>query len=183
MSFIDMLEAEVERIESDIPSDEELANISELANRQLYLESLLQRLEKAQELVKEHHVKVSERYLPDALASAGVTAFTLEDGRKVSVKKIYLPSVLEENKESAYEWMVDNGHDIIKNEVVVSFTKGQSDEATELIQQIREIGYEPNRKETIHWQTFRAWAKEQMELGTELPSTITIHVKNQSTVK
>jgi hypothetical protein len=183
MSFIDILEAEVNRIESDIPTDEELKNISELANRQVYLESLVTRLNQALQKVNEHLTSVSERYLPDAMASAGLSAFTLEDGRKINIKKIYLPSVTEENKEAAYQWMVDNGHDIIKNEVIVSFPKGHSSEASEAIHVLKVNGFDPTQKESIHWQTFRAWAKEVMEKGEQIPDTIKIHVVNKSTVK
>lgn len=181
--FLLMLEEEVERISAELPSDEVLANISELAKRQVQLENLVTRLEELQNKTKESLKNISERSLPAAILEAGLTEFKLEDGTKVSVKKAYYPSVKEENKHEAFSWLVDNGYDIIKNEVKVSFTKGESAKAAEALAAIRGLGFQPVANESIHWQTFRAWAKEVMEKGIVIPESINVYVVDQASIK
>ena len=181
--FLLMLEQEVERTAAELPSDEDLANISELANRQIKLENLLVRLEQLHEKTKENLKRISERALPEAILSTGLSEFKLEDGTKVTVKKAYYPSVKEENKHEAYSWLVANGYDIIKNEVKVSFTKGESAKAAEALAAIKSLGFQPVANETIHWQTFRAWAKDVAEKGIQLPDSINLYIVDQASIK
>ena len=183
VDFLEMLEKEVERAKADIPDDSILTNIAALADRQLRLESMQEKLQELSKQVTEAHREVSERYLPNALASAGVTEFKLVDGSVISVKKGYFPSIEAEHQAEAFAWMVDHGHDIIKNEVIVKLPKGKSEEAKEVVTAIRDLGFTPEQKEGIHWQTFRAWAKEVMEKGAEIPDIIKIHTIDKATVK
>ena len=183
VDFLSMLEQEVERVQAEIPDDNVLANIASLAERQLHLEDTKKRLAELAQKVEDTHKDISERQLPNALASAGVTEFKLTDGSVVSVKKNYFPSVAPENQQEAYAWMVEAGHDIIKNKVELKFTKGESTLADEVVQRLEDLGYKPERKEEIHWQTFRAWAKEVMEKGVAIPETIKIHIVDKTTVK
>lgn len=183
VDFLELLEQEVERVQAEIPDDDTLSNISALAERQLRLEDMKKRLLNIGEKIDTAHKDVSERMLPNALASAGMSEFKLTDGSVISVKKNYFPNIEEDNKEQAYAWMIDNGHDIIKNEVVVKLPKGKSEEAKEVANAIRELGFTPEQKESIHWQTFRAWAKEVMEKGISFPETIKIHTIDKATIK
>lgn len=183
LDFLQMLEKEVTRLQSEIPNSDVMANISDLANRQIQLEDLKAKLAELGEKINDAHREVSEKMLPEALASAGVREFKLNDGAVVSVKKNYFPSIEDTNKTVAYNWLVQNGHDIIKNEVSVKLPKGKTEEAQEISNALRQMGFTPEQKETIHWQTFRAWAKEAMEKGFNPPECIKIHIVDKSTVK
>ena len=76
---------------------------------------------------------ISSRVIPELLAEQGLSEIKLADGSKVSVKKEFrctLPK--DEVKENAaYQWLRDQGlGDIIKNNVFVTFGKGEDDKAS-----------------------------------------------------
>lgn len=183
VDYLAMLEQEAQKLSQELPSDEDLKNIAELAERQIRLENLITRLEDLTEKTKENLKIVSQKHLPNALTNIGLSEFRLEDGTKVSVTKKYYPGIKEEDRAEAYSWLVENGHDIIKNEVKVSFSKGQSAKAQEAFNALAELGFDPSKGESIHWQTFRAWAKEVSTKGLPVSDLINIHVVDESTVK
>lgn len=152
-----------------VVSDSELATIAELANTQLELEAGVEAAELALKDAKERLRKVRTELLPAAMASAGVSEFTLADGTKVSVKPDVEASVAEVNKARAYTWLRDNGHgSIIKNEVKLAFGMGEEDRAKALVTYLQEQGLDFDQKQAIHPGTLKAWAKEELAKGTPL---------------
>ena len=52
-----------------------------------------------------------------------------------------------------------------KNDVVVSFGKGQDNEAGHVVGLLREQGFDPDTKTHIHASTLKAFVKERVENG------------------
>ena len=92
------------------------------------------------------------------------------DGSTVEVKPTYGASILVDNRPQAYEWLRENGYDdIIKNNVICSFGRGEDDKASAFKAFAAKEGYVANQKTEIHSQTLRAFVKERVEAGDAFP--------------
>jgi hypothetical protein len=97
-------------------------------------------------------------------------SITLSSGSKVSIQEVYKAHISEENKPDVFAWLRENGFDdIIKNDIVVTFGRGEEDNATELYQRLRDEGQAPVQKSGVHPSTLKAFVKEQINKGANLP--------------
>lgn len=195
-------------------ADKQLRNISNLAVKQLALETTIEQLDKQLKERQNELKRVSEIELPNAMIEAGMKQFELEDGAKISVQRIYTGSITDENRYQAFNWLDEHGHTpIIQSSVVVEFGKGERKLSRAIIQLVQNLTtlvgqatdqemqccinvmralvdsqqnlmlYEqfvlvvdgllmlrknadvvhPVLKESVHWQTLRAFIREQME--------------------
>jgi len=153
--------------------------IGDLAIRQLQLASKIKEHEAAIKTASEELKKISEYDLPNAMAEAGMKEFTLTDGSKISIKRVYAASVKVADRPMAFEWMRERGHEsLIKTEVNVPLGKGAHEVAEKIMAELREQfpDYSPQLEESVHWQTLRAFVKEQVEaeeLAAQQGETVT----------
>jgi hypothetical protein len=167
------------------PTDEDLASIANLANKQLTLE---RQLEEQQELLKqigEDLAQVREVAIPNLLEKLGMTEFKLIDGSMVSVKDDLYAAITKENQAAAFSWLEETGNDgIIKNEVKVPFGKGQDEQAKQLLAVLDGHGFSYTNVRNVHPQTLRAFVRGQIEDGRPVPVDLfSIHIKKVATVK
>ena len=116
---------------------------------------------------------ISSRVIPELLAEQGLSEIKLADGSKVSVKKEFRATVPKDDtkRENALQWLRTNGlGDIIKNNVSVTFGKGEDDKAKQLLDLAAENGYEPQQKSDVSWNTLTALYRERVEAGLDMPS-------------
>jgi hypothetical protein len=112
--------------------------------------------------------KLSTELIPGLMAEMGTERIDV-DGVAVTVKPIVHASISEEKREDAFRWLRENGHeDIIKNDVVLSFGKGQDNVVKSLISELRDEGYSPEHKVHVHPMTLKAFIREQLEKGTPI---------------
>jgi len=118
---------------------------------------------------------ISSRVIPELLAEQGLSEIKLADGSKVSVKKEFrctLPKD-EVKREQAYEWLRNEKlGDIIKNNIFVTFGKGEDDKAKQLLDLAAANGYEPQQKSDVAWMTLTALFRERIEAGLDMPSDV-----------
>ena len=118
---------------------------------------------------------ISERVIPELLAEQGLSSLKLADGSSVTVKREYrctLPKE-DERRQSAYNWLRENGlGDIIKNNVIVTFGRGEDDKAQRLLDLAASNGFEPNQKSDVAWNTLTALFQERVESGLDMPSEV-----------
>lgn len=154
------------------PADQ-LEKIKHFGEKQRSLTKQLAELENQVSLTKEALRRVMEQDLPEAMDAVGMTEFKLDDGTTIKVKPFYAASIPEERKDEAFEWLKDHDFDgLIKADVTVKFGKGEFEVAQSFLNFIRgfnEKAIEPDYKESVHWQTLRAFVKEQIEGGHPLP--------------
>ena len=118
---------------------------------------------------------ISSRVIPELLAEQGLSEIKLADGSKVSVKKEFRATIPKDElrREQALQWLRDQGlGDIIKNNVTVSFGKGEDDKAEQLLNLAAEHGFEPQQKSDVAWMTLTALFRERIESGLDMPSDI-----------
>jgi len=142
------------------------------------LKSLQDDIERAEEHVdnlKKMADDISSRVIPELLAEQGLTSLKLADGSSVTVKREYrctLPKE-DERRQSAYNWLRENGlGDIIKNNVIVTFGRGEDDKAQRLLDLAASNGFEPNQKSDVAWNTLTALFQERVESGLDMPSDV-----------
>ena len=168
-----------------LPSNEELENISQLANEQLRLEAEVEAKEAQLKQLKEQLTKVSEVDIPSAFESIGLTSITLLDKSKVSIKEDVYAGITKENQEKAFAWLEETGNDgIIKNEVKCPFTKGNDSEAKELMLLLTEYGYSYSISLHVHPQTLKAFVRHQLEDGLPIPTDVfSIHIRKVASIE
>jgi len=70
--------------------------------------------------------------------------------------------------------------DLIKNDVSVSFGRGEDNDAEKLVEHIEGLGLVHKQKESVHYQTLKAFATEQHQKGASLPDEFGVHVANKT---
>ena len=118
---------------------------------------------------------ISSRVIPELLAEQGLTELKLQDGSKVSVKKEFRATLPKDDirREAAYKWLRDQGlGDIIKNNVFVTFGKGEDDKAKQLLDLAVANGFDPQQKSDVSWNTLTALFRERIESGLDMPSEV-----------
>ena len=121
--------------------------------------------------IKEQADKISSEVIPNMLAEQGLSSLKLADGSAVEVKKSYSCTIKKDDVESAYQWLRKNGlGDLIKNEVAVTFGKGEDNKAKELLDLAEQEGYEPQQKQKVEPMTLKALYRERVEAGLDMPS-------------
>lgn len=152
------------------PDNEALANISQLAESQLSLEKEIAIINAQLEEKSEKLARVRDTLLPDAMMNVGMESFTLKDGSKVVVSKFYAASIKPEFQGFVFNWLRENQFgEIIKREIKTKFGKGQDAEATALAGMLTTMKLPFEDKESVHPQTLKAFVREQLEGGKNLP--------------
>lgn len=158
--------------EEKVPEDK-LEKIRHFGEKQRSLTKQLADLENQVAATKEALRRVQEQDLPEAMDDVSMASFKLDDGTEIKVKPFYAASIPEDRKDEAFEWLKEHDFDgMIKADVKVQFGKGEFEVAQSFLQFIRgfnEKAIDPDYKESVHWQTLRAFVKEQIEGGQPLP--------------
>ena len=180
-------ESLVETMEKDSQldnlKDSKVTDVSTLCQKQVNLEAEINRDKRKLGEKEESLRKLSLEIIPNALAEMNLKSLKLSDGSEVSVKDFYYARITEKNKSLAYKWLRDHGYgDLIKNEIAVPFGRGEDARANELLKTLVNTGYEPNQKTVVHPQTLKAFVKEQLESGKELPLDLLGAYAGQKTV-
>ena len=134
--------------------------------------------------IKEQADKISSEVIPNMLAEQGLSSLKLADGSAVEVKKSYSCTIKKDDVESAYQWLRKNGlGDLIKNEVAVTFGKGEDNKAQQLLDLAEQEGYEPQQKSKVEPMTLKALFRERVEAGLDMPSNLyNIFIKDQTKI-
>jgi hypothetical protein len=108
--------------------------------------------------------------IPDIMEELALTDFGMADGSKITVKKDVKASISEERKPAAFAWLRANDFDgIIKTNVSAAFGKGEAELAEKARDALTAAGFSATMADSVHYQTLKAFVKEQLEAGTKIP--------------
>lgn len=145
---------------------EQLQRIARLGNKQLELEQQVADAEKHLKTLKSELFTLTSSVIPEIMKEVGMMKFTMEDGSELEVKHHIKAAISQKNREAAFKWLRDNeAGDIIKNNVIISFGKGEDDRAHKAIQMLSGLNYSPTQKESVHGNTLTAYVRERLEAG------------------
>ena len=154
-------------------SDNSLESIADLCTRQIQLEKEIQKLEDEISWKKGKLREISYELIPEALAERNLSELKLSDGSAVTVKKVYGASITKGKEGEALQWLRENGfEDLIKNDVTVSFGRGEDNKAGDFRGLAEAQGFMPSQRMAVHPSTLRAFYRERVEAGQDLPPDI-----------
>ena len=147
-----------------------------LSDKVLKLKDLEDEIANAEESInklKEQARILSQIEIPIMMQEMHITKLKLKDCESVEVKPFYSASITPENQEKAFEWLRNNGlGDIIKNDITVTFGRGEDNKAAQYAVLARGQGFEPVQKVGVHAQTLKAVVRERIESGQDMPSDL-----------
>ena len=148
-----------------------------LSDKVIELRNLEDQIKNAEDSVsklKEKQKTLSQFEIPTMMEEMHITKLKLKDGESVEIKKIYGASIPQEHQGAAFQWLRDNDlGDIIKNDITVTFGRGEDNKAAEYASLAQGQGFEPVQKIGVHPQTLKAVVRERLESGQEeMPSDL-----------
>ena len=150
-----------------------LANVNAGTGRQLSdlvralrrVESQIEDAENHLKALKQEKHKLSVENIPALMDEMGVNRLDV-DGVTVTRKMMVHASIPTDRKDEAFGWLREQGlDDIIKNDVTVSFGKGEDNMAGDVVGLLQDRGFDPITKTHIHPSTLKAFVKERVEAG------------------
>ena len=148
-------------------------NLKILSNEVQKMESLAKEIENIEDTLKSRKKDldvISGEVIPTMMSEMGLSQLKLMDGSTIDVKPFYNATITQANKEAAFNWLRNNDlGDIIKNEVVIRFGRGEENRALELVKELDGRGLSPDQKRRVEPMTIKGFVREQIERGVNLP--------------
>jgi len=171
MSQINFEEDAVTKLDQD-----QLEEVSGLLQKLLKIETEIQVEELALKNLKEKYRKLSDEIIPSKMTELGMTSTTMLDGSTVEVEEYIqarIPVRDEEKKAKCHQWLEQNGlGDLLKNEVTMNFGRGEDQQAKQLEETIRNMGYIPQVKVSVPWNTLEAALVKWHQDGNSVPDDL-----------
>ena len=163
-------------------------NIQSLADQVERLEGVSSEIEDTEariKLLKKKRDHISGEVIPTMMSEMGLAELKLHDGSHLKVSTSYRATITEANKESAFNWLRNNGlGDIIKNEISVSFGRNEDNKAADYANLAKGQGFQPTQKMKVEPMTLKALVRERIEAGKEMPTEIFgVFSENKTTIK
>jgi hypothetical protein len=163
-------------------------NIQSLADQVQMLEGLHTRIEASENNLKDlkkEYQRISGEVIPTMMSEMGLAELKLSDGSHLKVSTTYRATITEANKETAFNWLRDNGlGDIIKNEISVAFGRNEDNKAANYAELAKGQGFQPTQKMKVEPMTLKALVRERIEAGLEMPTEIFgVFSENKTTIK
>lgn len=147
-----------------------VSSITEKCNELKTLQDSIEEKEEEISKLKQKAKSYEERTIPDMMQEAGVQKLELSDGTKVEVKPFYAAKIPESRNDEAFDWLRNNGHgDMIKNVLTANIDKGQDNQVSVLIDLCEKLDFSYTQKQKVEPMTLKAFVKEQVEKGKEVP--------------
>ena len=123
--------------------------------------------EELKSLKLQKHLMSTEQ-IPTMMDEMGVQRLDVEN-LSVSLKPLINASIPPTRREEAYQWLRENDlDDIIKNDVIMSFGKGEDNMAGDIMYELEQRGMHPEKKTHIHSMTLKAFIRERVEKGVPI---------------
>lgn len=175
-------------LRQDAPSQSDVINPEELSvelEKLLTIQKNIEQKEQETKELKEDEKIQSGIVIPQIMERMNLSTLKLKDGSEVSVKKIFGASIKADKKVEAINWLRTNElGDIVKNEVTVTFGKGEDNKAQQYATLAKGQGYEPEQKVSVHAATLRLTLEDFHSRGGKIPPELfNTFEKNQTNIK
>ncbi len=168
-------------------TDNRLASLQRMAEQCVELSDRIKSLEELSYQLKGELLGLLTRTIPDTMAELGLKSLETSSGRKLALRfKVdgCLPSD-PAAREQALKWLADNdGEDIIKTQLELSFGKSQHNEAVNVEHMLQENGQMYAKREGVHAKTLQAFVKSKVLAGEEVPfELLGVYARNVAEIK
>lgn len=170
-------------VDDEITNDN-LKEVSFWAEKQLKLEVEVTEAEEKLADLKKELKDIVEQKVPDAMRECNLSEIKLSNGTKISIQQYYSARIGKEKEEQAFAWLQESGNeDIIKNVVSLQFGRGEDDSAAYVMANLSNQGYSPSSKRWVEPMTLKAFVREQVENGVDLPfETFNVYIGQKSKI-
>ncbi len=118
-----------------------------------------------QNIAQKDYDQIIRELIPAAMDSMGLESVSVE-GNSITLQPFVYARITEDNKDACFSYLRGRGlDDIIKNEVKVTFGKGEDNEAGAFLDDAVNKGLSVDNKKTIHPSTLKAVVKDEMSQG------------------
>ena len=149
-------------------SEGETSKLSTLIRQSIDLDKEIKDAEQHLKDLQQRKRTVDEEDIPSLMQTMGVESLTV-DGSKVTIDKYVSARIPETKKQEAFQYLRSIGEgDLIKNEVVVSFSMGQDNQAGSIVADLENKGFAPVKKQHVHPMTLKTWIKNRIENGHDI---------------
>jgi hypothetical protein len=162
--------------EMNLPNDEAVKRISDLASLQVALEVKIDKTEEDLLALKKSLRDISEFKLPELMTEIGMSEFKLVNGAKITIQPICNGKMDDTNREPCIDWLVENGHGaILKSTLELNFNKGEKLDYEAISALINgalkqlDLQYKQKLDRGVHYATLNAFIKEQITNGEQFP--------------
>jgi len=133
--------------------------------------------------MKEARRRIAEIELPELMNQMQMLDFTMQSGKKVKLNTFYDAKI--KDKKVAFDYLEKQGDTaIIKDTITLSFDRGDIEKANEITEDLANKGVALARKEAVHPSTLKAYVKEAIESGANIPmEAFGIYIGNRVTIK
>ena len=165
-------------------NDNKLDAVARLAREAASHEKNISGLEEELKAEKAALHKITDERLPEALEEMNLQKFTLLDGSEIAIKPVYSASIPKDRRDEAYDWLREHGFgDLVKNNVTVTFGRGEDEKAVEFQGLVRSNGFDPVQLEKVEPMTLKGWLREQVEAGNAVPLDLFgAYIANRATI-
>ena len=140
----------------------------QLAGLVRQLNSIQQQIEDAEQhlkALKQDKQRIAFEHIPMLMDEMSMERIDV-DGLIVKLKPFVTASIPADRKQDAFNWLREHGlDDIIKNDIIVSFGRGQDNQAGDVMYDLEQKGFHPEQKTHIHGMTLKAFVRERVEKG------------------
>jgi|TARA_R110000868_G_scaffold51171_5_gene162589 hypothetical protein len=166
---IDFRDDKIDAMKAVVDPKQLTDKVQELKN----LEDEIANAEEGVKKLKEQAKVLAEFEIPSMMKEMNITKLKLSDGESVEVGKFYSASIPADKQGDAFQWLRNNGlGDVIKNDITVTFGRGEDNKAATYAVLARGQGFEPIQKIGVHAQTLKALVRERIESGLDVPSDL-----------
>jgi len=160
------------------------SDIALSCNKLLETQKQITMVEEQLAKLKDAESLLSEQTIPNLMQQAGIAMLKLADGSSVEVKPFYAARIPQAKVEEAFQWLRDNGFgDLIKNNVTLTFGRSEDNVAKSLVDELKKKGHNVNQTEKVEPMTLKAFVKEQIQAGRNVPSDLFgVYVANKTKI-
>jgi predicted nucleic acid-binding Zn-ribbon protein len=161
-----LLNEALELSKLDTLSGDKLSDVGQAVTELENVRSKVSDLEQEIKNLKAREEQLENDIIP-SFFDTGIQQLTLKDGSKITVKDKTRAHIREDNEDYCFQWLQNQGlDDVIKNQVISTFGRGQDSDAQNLVKELEEKGLHPETKKSVPWNTLAKLCEEQMEKGS-----------------
>ena len=162
-----LLDKALEQSQIDNLDSSDVKDVGEACNELSNVRQSIADKEAEVKKLKEREFQLENEVIPSMVETAGVKSLTLIDGSKVSVKDQLRANITMENEDYCFSRLQELGlDDVIKNEVKLTFGRGQDSDASNLMTELQDRGLYPSNKKAVPWNTLSKLLEEQIAKGS-----------------
>ena len=148
----------------------DLKRIVQLAELLRTHQTEIERLEEELKQLKAAALRIEREDLPLLMTELGLQEIKLGDGSVVKVSEDCDARISDATRTPALAWLNEHGFGgLIKTQIALTFGRGEHDKAIAVQQRLAADFDNVELKEDVHYQTLKAFVKEQLAAGASIP--------------